>query len=208
MIYELLKIIAKESNFYSYFQTSTIKLSKKINKSQQSISRTLILMEKKDLIKREINNKGIIIKLTDKGKEMIKKEYQELSNILKPINSFKGKIINGLGEGAYYVKIYNKKIQDLINFKPYNGTLNLIIEINDFEKFISNLKSYTIKEFKTDKRTYGKIILFKAKIKNQEIALLKPIRTFHSKNIIEIIAPFNIRKKFKLKEGDIIEIDK
>jgi riboflavin kinase, archaea type len=208
MTYELLKIIAKEANMFSNINTSTIKLSKTINKSQQTVSRLLILMENKKLINRIIDNKGLIISLTDKGREIIKKEHEELSEILKPKNSFKGKIVNGLGEGAYYVNIYSKQIKDIINFKPFDGTLNLIVNISDFEKFVSDLKQYEIKEFKTNKRTYGRIFLYKAKIKNLDIALLKPIRTTHPEEIVEIIASFNIKEKYKLKEGDVIEINK
>ena len=207
MIFEIIKIIAKKG-LYNELEISTIELSKKLNKSQQSISRILIDMENQDLIQRKISNKGIKLNLTEKSIKLLKKECEELNEILKPKNKLKGKIINGIGQGSYYVKIYSKKIKEITNFKPFFGTLNLEIDLNEFEKFIINLKPHLIEKFNANNRTYGDLLIYNVKINNIESAILIPKRTLHPKKIIEIIGPYNFKKRFNLKQDDFIEIEK
>src|SRR5689334_5634051 len=83
-------------------------LSKILGKSQQTASKMLIELEKGSLIERTKNNKKFKIKVTEAGYELIK----ELQNIIKqaldnpklrPI--FIGRIVTGMGEGAYYMSL-------------------------------------------------------------------------------------------------------
>jgi riboflavin kinase, archaea type len=208
MVYKIIKYIAKKTDLYNEFKTSTIKFSKELNESQQNISRKLILMEKQKLIIKSTNNKGLTISLTQKSRDILKKELNELLILFKPKKELFGKIVNGLGEGAYYVNIYSDKIKKITKFKPFLGTLNLKINKNDFENFIMDLKPHLIKEFQNEKRTYGEIKIYDAILNNDKIAILKPKRTIHSDDIIEIIAPFNIKEKFNLKENDKIILNK
>ncbi|MFT4305156.1 MAG: DUF120 domain-containing protein [Candidatus Woesearchaeota archaeon] len=207
MIYEILKTIAKKG-IYSEINISTTKLSNELKLSQQSISRYLINMDQEKLINRKTSNKGITLSLTEKGINFLKKEHNELSNILKPKQKIEGKIVNGIGQGSYYVKIYSDKIKEIINFKPFHGTLNLKVNKSDFEKFISDLKPHTIKEFKSDERTFGELIIYEIKINKTKAGLLLPKRTIHPQEIIEIISPYNLRNKFNLNENDIIKLEK
>ena len=120
-----------------------------------------------------------------------------------------GKIISGTGEGAYFTKIdwVLQQCDEELGFKPYPGTLNLeiaaddllIIESLDKEKGIE-LVSPDPKfcNAKTFRVSLGKI--------NGAIVMPEEKVRVHPKNIIEIIAPANIKTSLNVKDGDFIKI--
>jgi len=199
--FELLLYLAEKG----IIKTSTNKISKETNASQQTISRKLIEMEKKGIIKREVSANGIKIEITEDGFNLLKEKYNALNNIFKS-NTIKGKVKKGIGEGAFYIKKYNKKISQALNFNAYLGTLN--IEIDEKSKSsILRQKPIIISSFKTKERSYGSIKCYNTAINNTKAALIIPERTRHSKNIVEIISPVYLRGKFNLKDDELIEVE-
>ncbi len=126
----------------------------------------------------------------------------------------KGNLIKGLGEGSYYMKkqSYKKQFQNLLNYTPWPGTLNIKLK-SSVTKKISNLKPIIIKGFKEKNRSFGKIKCYPCSIlnikKDIKTHLIVPERTSHSNDIIEIIAPVYLKKHLNIKEGDgiIIQLD-
>ena len=87
--------LSKEHNIFSPIVTSTIKLAKTLDLSQQSVSRILIEMENEELIIRNASSKGMEIIISDKGLKDLKEIYNNLKKNITDIK-FKGKIKNGL----------------------------------------------------------------------------------------------------------------
>lgn len=50
------------------------------------------------------------------------------------------------------------------------------------------------------------VMLVPAKLRSSKVVILIPEPLFYEKNEIEIMAPFNIRERFCLKDGDEIEV--
>lgn len=199
--FELLLYLAEKG----IIETSTNKLSKETAISQQTISRKLIEMEKNGLIKRDVSAAGLKINITEKGFALLKEKYNLLNKIFKN-KIIKGKVKRGIGEGAFYIKKYNKKINKALGFNPYLGTLN--IEVNKNSKStISKQKPIIINSFKTKERTYGSIKCYNAKINNTKASVIIPERTRHPENIVEVISPVYLRGKFNLKDNNIIRVE-
>ncbi|CAB3288850.1 Riboflavin kinase [Methanocaldococcus lauensis] len=120
-----------------------------------------------------------------------------------------GKVVSGFGEGKYFLSIpqYKESFKKILNFEPYEGTLNLKID-NEFE--INKFKYIETEDFEYNgKKFFGvKILPVTILINNEKIygAIVCPKKTHHSKDIIEIVAPINLRKKFNLKDGDSVKI--
>lgn len=101
----------------NYLEITSSQLSKILNRSQQTASKVLIDLEKENLIERVKNNKRFGMKLSKSGFEIL----QDIYNILKSSMeysqqqriSFKGKIVTGMGEGAYYMSLEGYKKQFL-----------------------------------------------------------------------------------------------
>ena len=208
--YPLLIYILEKAGVHGKLRTSTIKVAKALDSTQQTVSRKLIEMERLKLIKRRVGLAGITLQLDTAGIEILRKNYHKLKRSFETrVRSIKGELRTGLGEGRYYVSLpgYWKQFKKKLGFKPYFGTLNLFVK--DYERllqFMDELEEIYINGFKTSKRTYGSLKAYKVKIKDIKGAIVVPERSRYGKEIIELIAPFNLTKKLKLKVGDKVVI--
>ncbi len=121
-----------------------------------------------------------------------------------------GKVISGLGEGRYFLSLppYKETFKNILGFEPYEGTLNL--KLNEEFKLKDKFKCIETEDFEYNGRKFFgvKILPIKILINNKEIegAIVLPKKTYHSSDIIEIIAPIKLREQFNLKDGDVIKI--
>jgi riboflavin kinase len=200
---------------------TTSELGEAIGVSQQSSSRKLTQMENTDLIVRTYSQGGNSIKITRKGTALLEHIFTDLWMILtaegidlKEKISIKGKVITGMGEGAYYMsrKGYKRQFYAILGFTPYPGTLNLQIledqHLGNFERLLRSPAKF-ISEFKENNRIFGKVFVWPANllINNKKIpsAVIRPDRTHHV-NQIELIAEDHIKSKFNVKDGDDLEV--
>jgi len=204
--------ILKKKKLFGDLKTSTIELSKELNATQQTISRKLIEMENKGLIRRRLEANGIILSLDEKGRNYLKENYKILKkSFAKEINVLKGKVKSGMDEGKYYMSLqqYAAQFKSKLGFRPYAGTLNLTLkERKKLFEFIDNIDPVLISGFKDKERTYGSIKCYKVKIKDTEGAIIIPERATHDPEIIELIAPVYLRGYYNLKDNDILEVEK
>jgi len=208
----LLQIALKTKKLKGKVNLTTGEIAKELEISQQTISRKLRDLEKKGYIGREANTLGMTISITELGAAELKHHYLLLDKVFhgNDILQLKGKISSGLGEGKYYLSLhqYYRQITAQLGFSPFQGTLNLFVDENMIDKFLLNQKKTKINGFVTPERSYGAIDCYAVKIKianaNKFIqgAVIVPQRSNHQKNIVEIIAPLELRKEFKLKDDD------
>jgi riboflavin kinase len=203
--FEILLYLAK-SGLYVPLNTSTSKISKEVKLSQQSVSRILIDMEKKGLIKRNVKVNGQTISIDAKGMELLQSKKELLNKVFSARQNLivKGRIESGIGEGKYYMSIkgYKSEIKKRFDFLPYPGTLNLRIKEEDLSK-VYNSPFSVIEGFSTKKRTYGSLKCKKVMINdNINGAIIIPERTSHPNNIVEIISDVHLRDRLQLKDDD------
>ncbi|MCR4335746.1 MAG: DUF120 domain-containing protein [archaeon] len=201
--FALALLLAKKTNLYQTAFVSTSSLAEITGFSQQSISRKLRELEKDGLITRKVSNAGIEVAFTEEGRKELESFYLELKELFsKKSNSLKGKIVDGLGQGAYYVcrLQYKKVFEKLLGKEIFCGTLNLEVEPAERTRFTA-AKPVVINGFTTKERTFGGIDVWKCKANNIGALAILPHRTNHPANIIEIVAPINLRKKLNLKTG-------
>ncbi len=203
-------LIAKKAGLFGTTFASTSELAPLTGYSQQSISRKLRELESESIVLRKVSNSGIEISLTEKGRKELESFYLELNEIFskKEKVSLSGRVIDGLGEGTYYTSMpdYKKQFSELLGIEAFPGTLNL--EVNPKERVLfTNFPPIKITGFKTEQRTFGGIACWKCRINGKtEAAAILPHRTNHPANIIEVIAPINLRKKFSLENGARVEL--
>jgi riboflavin kinase len=207
---EMLMYISKKAGVFKALETSTIQVAKELKTSQQTVSRKLRDMEKLGLIKRTATQKGLLIQIDIKGREFLKRHYADLGNIFAEKEEITGIIAKGIGEGRYYVSLpgYQKQFEKKLGFKPYPGTLNIRVKRAESLEFISSLEPINIDGFETKDRTFGNLTAYKIKIKDTKGAIIIPERTRHEEDIIEVIAPINLKQKLKLKENSSLKIQK
>ena len=208
---KILKEIALLGAIDREIPLSSFQLSKIIGCSQQSASRYLIDMEKRGYIERKIGIKKQRIKITEKGKGVLEKEYLDYKRIFSKEKRIllRGRVVSGLGEGKYYTNVegYTKQFIKKLGFKPVPGTLNVRISREHTERLkeLLEFEGIEIKGFSTKDRSFGGAKCFRAKINNEEAIAILPIRS-HYTDILEFIAPYKLRERLNLKDGDPVSI--
>ncbi|MBE9390981.1 CTP-dependent riboflavin kinase [Fervidicoccus fontis] len=196
-------------------RTTQKALSEKIGLSQQSISRILRELEAQGIIYRIVEGKGEYLEITEKGLKLVETLWSKAESIVKEekdVLILEGEIVEGLGEGRFYIKLpyYSKKIQELVGFVPYPGTLNVRLKGESVLKraFLNPEKGLRIEGFRNEERYYGGATLFPVKVNGYEkAAIIIPDRTSHEKDIIEIVAPDYLRGELGLKNGSKVVLE-
>jgi riboflavin kinase len=128
----------------------------------------------------------------------------------KPL-TLEGVVFTGLGEGAYYVgqPKFLSKFQEKLGFKPFIGTLNVRLKKEHLKtrNLMETIRGVEIEGFKNGTRSYGPAKCYPATINGEaQTYVVTPLRTHYREDVIEILAPVNLRKKLKLKDGDTVRI--
>jgi len=198
-------------------KVSTEYLAQKMRASQQTASRHLIELEKRNWVKRTITPEGCLVKITDSGMAELKKLYSDLRLIFEaaypPSITLEGFLFTGIGEGAYYVtkEEYRKQFIEKLGFDPYPGTLNLKLTSEYDVKTRSELEAYPAIElqgFKDESRTFGSVKCYPAVINNKmKGAVVFALRSHYNTSVLEVIAPVFLRGKLKLKDGNKVKVE-
>jgi len=120
-----------------------------------------------------------------------------------------GKIVSGAGEGAYFTRInwVQEQCAERLGFKPYPGTLNLEIS-SEYIPIIESLNLEEGIELISPDPKFCNAKAFAVSLGDIGGALIMPDEKvrIHAKNIIEIIAPLNIKASLNVSDGDFISV--
>ena len=215
-IITLAKLLLKgaKDNFIQFTSTD---IGIEINKSQQAASKVILELQELKYVERIKKGHGYLIRVTDEGFSTVKRmsEFLYMALNTSPGNvHFSGTLVSGMGEGKYYMSLegYRKQFEKKIGYVPFPGTLNIRIvdalSLGNREK-IENFRYYFVDRFSDSKRTYGWVKCYPVIINgNEKIRsdLLILERTHHDNNMLEIIAPVNIKKVLNLRNGDNVKV--
>lgn len=118
----------------------------------------------------------------------------------------KGKVFSGNGEGAEFIKLpwVSKQIAEKLGFIPYTGTLNIKLTAQSIV-IKKSLKSARAIEISPIKGFYRGRCFPAGFMQDLKCAIIIPEVENYPEDVIEVIAPVNLREKFKLKDGDMVE---
>jgi len=193
---------------------STGSFAKSLGLSQQTASRRLIEMQKQALIERSVQGRTQKVKITKSGLASLGEMYRMLKPAIegpRRVLTIKATVFSGLSEGSYYMNVegYRKQFRAKLGFDPFPGTLNMRVTRDSMgsRRELENHPSVPIDGFADKERTYGGarcyLITVAGKVQG---AIVVPIRAHYGEDVIEIIAPENLRKSLRLKDGDVVEV--
>ena len=205
--------LANRGAIHSKTILTTRELGKILNISQQTASRRIAQCVDEDYLTRTHTADGMLLQITDKGRKELLHVLTNLEIAFTPPEDeivIEGNIVTGLGEGAYYVEVYSSKLKSALGFKPHLGTLNVKIVDDESRKAISRMKNTTplvVSGFSHKGRTFGDVICYRVKVnKKIEAAIVIAQRTHHSTEILEVVAPVNIRAALDLGDEDKVSL--
>ncbi|MFW9813064.1 MAG: DUF120 domain-containing protein [Candidatus Thorarchaeota archaeon] len=205
--------LANRGAIHSKITLTTRELGEILNVSQQTASRRITQCVDEGYLNRIHTAEGMLVQITDKGRDELLQIWTNLEIAFTPPEDeivVQGQIVTGIGEGAYYVDVYSSKLKSALGFKPYLGTLNVKVMDEESQKAISRMKNTTplvLSGFSHKGRTFGDVICYRVRVnKKIEAAIVIAQRTHHSEEILEVVAPVNIRDTLNLDDGDKITL--
>jgi len=213
-ILTLAELLAKGAR-HNFVSITTTSLGKSIHRSQQAASKHLLELERDGYIERIRSGQKVSVRITTKGHAEMARISSILRSSLESSPSyleFKGTIISGMGEGAYYMSMkgYTKQFKTKLGYIPFPGTLNVKLKNKEYTEAKRSLDAYggiMINGFSDGKRTYGWVKCYPAKINNSiDSALITLERTHYDDSVIELISYTNIKKAAKLSTGSQISV--
>ena len=213
-ILTLAELLAKGAR-HNFVSITTSSLGKSIHRSQQAASKHLLELERDGYIERIRSGQKVSVRITAKGHAEMTRVSSILRSSLESSPSyleFKGTIISGMGEGAYYMSMkgYTKQFKTKLGYVPFPGTLNVKLKNKEYTEAKRSLDAYggiMINGFSDGKRTYGWVKCYPAKINNSiDSALITLERTHYDDSVIELISYTNIKKAAKLSAGSQISV--
>jgi len=127
------------------------------------------------------------------------------SNLLREI-SLNGKVFSGQGEGEKFARLpwFKKQLEEKLGFSPYPGTLNIKLSRDSvkLKKLLRKAKSIQICPIEG----FCQGVSFKAHLCGLECAIIIPKIANYPADVIEVVAQTNLRKKLRLKDGDVVEV--
>lgn len=210
---ETLMLLAKTGAAKSEIRVSSSWLASRLGGSKQTAIRRLAELERQSMITRRTETRGQVIRISPAGLSSLRAIHKELENILNSRQTpltLSGRVVTGMGEGSYYVgqPKYAEQFKKELGFTPYPGTLDLKLDKDSIElkETLMRMSSRQVSGFKTSERTFGPVKFLPARLKGTKSAVVLPNRTHHT-DILEIIAPRNLRKSIGLKEGDLVNVE-
>lgn len=146
-------------------------------------------------------NKGI----TTYFGQRASKSWRRTLAVVKQMRRLKieGIVTSGIGKGSYYTSIshYSGFFERLLGGKIASGTLNVRLK---------NMRWYDLspiyKKF-APQDGYGAIYYAYASLCGETVLIVRPEKTTHGDDVIEVVAKCNLKSKFGLKDGDKIELE-
>ncbi|VVB95910.1 Riboflavin kinase [uncultured archaeon] len=193
-------------------ELSSVEFASYIDSSQQTAARKLKALEDENLISRQVLPDGQKVSITKNGLLALQKELYDYQEIFSGNGSTKilsGKVVTGLGEGQYYISLegYRKQFREKLGFDPYPGTLNVKLDAKSIELRKRITGHIRISGFTDENRTFGKGSCFNVRISDVKGAVITPERTHYPEDIIEIIAPVNLRNHLDIRDGSAVQVE-
>ena len=210
---EALIQLAKEGAHRGAVRTSLNWLADRSGTSRQTAARRLAELEGQGLIERTMEPRGQSVRITPAGLAVLRAFHQELGSVIKPTPRpmiLSGRIVTGVGEGSYYMSQthYIRQFEKEAGFAPYPGTLDIKLEKDSVgsKEMIARLPSKEVPGFETKERAFGPVKFFPAKLRKLKVVIILPLRS-HYTDILELIAPQNLRKALRLNDGDLVRVE-
>jgi riboflavin kinase len=207
--------LAKLKAHLGFVTISTEELAARTGQSQQAASQHLQQLEKLALVERRRMGIRYAVRLTPKGYDVVSSHYSQLKSAVegqKKDMTFKGKVFQGLGEGAYYIGLdgYRNQFAKLLGFDPYPGTFNVKLDDPIQIEQKTQMRSFEglrVEGFANGKRTYGGARCYRAVVNGRfPAAVLVIDRTHYDDSVMEIISPINFREEHGLTAGHTVTV--
>ncbi|MGD8564992.1 MAG: CTP-dependent riboflavin kinase [Candidatus Bathyarchaeota archaeon] len=112
---------------------------------------------------------------------------------------------NHQGEKFVSYSWVKKQLARKLGFTPYPGTLNIKLSSSEYKRK-TLIEKAEVREIVPVEGFKKGLCLSKVSINGVNCAIIIPEVPDYPEDMLEIIAPINLRKKLGLKDGDTVEV--
>ncbi|HIH44410.1 MAG TPA: DUF120 domain-containing protein [Candidatus Methanoperedenaceae archaeon] len=209
---EALKKLALLGAMEGSIRLSSAEFASHISASTQTAARRLQELTRMELIVRDVNPAGQVIRISERGKSILHTEYIDYRKLFEGQNghiTLCGSVVTGLGEGQYYMVLegYRKQFVEKLGFTPFPGTLNLKLDPASMPARRRLGSGILVHGFTDQNRTFGGAKCYPVRLDDVRGAIIVPDRTHYPEDVIEIISPVNLREHGKLRDGSQVRVE-
>jgi riboflavin kinase len=204
---ETLKRLAMIGSCREEIPLSVSALASLMGTSHQVAERELSLLEDLGYVERTEDSAGEKVRITESGRQQLPAEYRQHRCISESPRPLRGKVASGMGKGQYYLSRegYRRQFIAYLGFSPYPGTLNVKLQ-EPFDP--SRQQAIKIHGFEDEGRAFGECRCYRIRINGIGAAIVQPERSNYPADLVEIIAPVNLRESLHLQDGDEVELER
>ena len=120
---------------------------------------------------------------------------------------FRGRVFSGSGEAAEFVKLpwFQTQVLEKVGFSPFLGTLNL--RLSEESVWLRTKLRVTAVSKICSTEEYCEAALFKGRIGGTDCAVIVPRVKDYPRDVLEIVAPVDLRKRLKVNDGDEVSVE-
>lgn len=120
--------------------------------------------------------------------------------------TLEGALVTGEGNGKRYISLpwVKQQIKEKLGFTPYSGTLNLHLTADNVKRRSLLLKAKTAVICPAEGYCVG--ALFGADVAGLECGVVVPEVAGYPNNLLEVIAPLNLRTRLGLEDGNCVKV--
>jgi riboflavin kinase len=114
---------------------------------------------------------------------------------------FSGRVFSGRGEGEKFLELpwVKQQIEEKLGFTPYNGTLNLRLSEQSVKRRRLLEMAASLEVCPAEGYCLGRV--FRASVVGLGCAVVLPAVAGYPEDVLEIIAPVNLREEVRLVDG-------
>ena len=118
-----------------------------------------------------------------------------------PQLTFKGRVFSSNSEGQEFISLpwVKRQVREKLGFTPYSGTLNIRLteESAQRKKLLKTAQKFEI----TPEKGYCSGIFIEAHMEGLKCGIVLPQVPDHPPDVLEVIAAWNLRERFKIEDG-------
>ena len=117
----------------------------------------------------------------------------------------RGRVITGRGEGELYVNLYAKQFERALGFRPYPGTLDILLEDPLKRRALSSLNPILV----NPPRGFENLVPVKcypAELRGLRVYVVEPMLEGYDYRVLELIAEVYLRGALGLRDGELVEV--
>lgn len=216
--YTTLEQIAKKSAINEEIRISRSALADELDISVQTAGQRLQELQDAGYIERQPDSEGQYVFLTDLGKEVFQEKEVKEKRIPEQGQTFEleGEVVQGMGEGQVFIELpgYKAQFNKKLGYEPFPGTLNLKLEPVSVRtrSHVESMDSIRIDGWSDDDRSFGPVYCYAGSVEAdgqayKPIHVIRPERTRHEDDVLEIISDVNLRSEIELEDGDTLTVN-